>query len=40
MTGKWEKVKLGNACHISKGVQFNKIELEKSGDFWIYNTYA
>ncbi|MBK9290051.1 MAG: restriction endonuclease subunit S [Bacteroidetes bacterium] len=31
--GKWSKIKLGNACHISKGQQLNKIDLEKAGDY-------
>lgn len=30
---RWNKIKLGYACHISKGQQFNKIDLEKSGNF-------
>jgi type I restriction enzyme S subunit len=29
----WNKIKLGNVCQISKGQQFNKIDLEKSGNF-------
>jgi type I restriction enzyme S subunit len=31
--GKWDKIKLGNACQISKGQQLNKVDLEKSGDY-------
>lgn len=31
--GNWTKIKLGNACQISKGDQLNKIDLEKSGDY-------
>lgn len=31
--GAWNKLKLGNACQISKGQQLNKIDLEKSGDY-------
>jgi type I restriction enzyme S subunit len=31
--GKWGKIKLGNACQISKGVQLNKTELEKTGEY-------
>jgi type I restriction enzyme S subunit len=27
----WSKIKLGNACQITKGVQFNKLDLENSG---------
>lgn len=29
----WNKIKLGDVCHIAKGQQFNKIDLEKSGNF-------
>lgn len=31
--GKWNKIKLGIACQISKGQQLNKIDLEKAGDY-------
>jgi type I restriction enzyme S subunit len=31
--GKWDKIKLGDICQISKGIQLNKIELEKAGDY-------
>ena len=33
MIGVWSKIKLGNACQITKGVQFNKLDLENSGDY-------
>ncbi|MEW5844734.1 MAG: restriction endonuclease subunit S [Bacteroidota bacterium] len=31
--GRWNKIKLGNACLISKGQQLNKVDLEKAGDY-------
>jgi type I restriction enzyme S subunit len=31
--GKWNKIKLGIACQISKGQQLNKVDLEKAGDY-------
>lgn len=31
--GKWDKIKLGIACQISKGQQLNKVDLEKAGDY-------
>jgi len=35
--GKWNKIKLGIACQISKGQQLNKIDLEKTGDYSCIN---
>lgn len=29
----WSKIKLGNACQITKGVQFNKLDLDHAGDY-------
>jgi type I restriction enzyme, S subunit len=29
----WDKIKLGYACQITKGIQLNKMDLEKSGDY-------